>query len=162
MQPGCSAQALGTQAAGSSGVQSLASSTGSLTTAGQTPPPQGRSVLDQPSPSAGQKASGGDGPAKDSGGGDSGGFNVRQQLYTPQLLQKAITYPARVARYLNMPKHERLQYWSEVGARLRPSRAPCPASGFFELTLTYCGDIVAKVCHPCWVRYAVICMHPLC
>ena len=37
-----------------------------------------------------------------------------QQLYTTQLLQKAIADPARMAGYLNMPKHERLNYWSEV------------------------------------------------
>ena len=43
---------------------------------------------------------------------DSEGY---EQLYTTQLLQKAVSDPQRMAGYLNMPKPERLQYWSEVG-----------------------------------------------
>lgn len=117
-----SAQGVGQQAVGSSGVQSVASSAAcsgrvscSCQTAGNTPPPQ--SVLGHPSPSTQQKCAGWDCATyvQDSGGCDSGGCSLRRQLYTTQLLHKAIADPARMAGYLNMPKHERLNYWSEVG-----------------------------------------------
>jgi hypothetical protein len=36
------------------------------------------------------------------------------QLYSAQLLQKALADPNRVAQHLGMPKAERLDYWSKV------------------------------------------------
>lgn len=36
------------------------------------------------------------------------------QLYTSQLMRKAMADPQRMAGYLKMPRAERLQYWSQV------------------------------------------------
>lgn len=37
-----------------------------------------------------------------------------RQLYTTELLRKAVSDPVRMAGYLSMPKEERLKYWSQV------------------------------------------------
>lgn len=39
---------------------------------------------------------------------------VYGQLYTTQLLRKAVVDPERMSGYLNMPKPERLRYWEKV------------------------------------------------
>jgi hypothetical protein len=39
-----------------------------------------------------------------------------RQLYTTELLLKAVSDPVRMAGYMNMEKTERLKYWSQVGA----------------------------------------------
>jgi hypothetical protein len=39
-----------------------------------------------------------------------------KQLYTTELLRKAVSDPVRMAGYLNMQKEDRLTYWSQVRA----------------------------------------------
>jgi len=41
-----------------------------------------------------------------------------KELYTTQLLRKAVADPEHMAGYLNMPKQERLKYWCNVSPML--------------------------------------------